>query len=105
MDASALAETFGKNVRRSRRHADLSQQELADLCGLHRVEIGKIEQGQRLSRIDTILKVSGGVDASPCELMAGLRWSPARYVPGDFYVEDQSALAVVRAEPQKAGKA
>jgi transcriptional regulator with XRE-family HTH domain len=104
MDASVLAETFGHNLWRRRRRADLSQQELADLSGLHRVEIGKIERGKRLPRIDTILKVSAGLDTSPCELMAGLRWSPARYIPGDFYVEDQSALASARVE-QMAGKA
>lgn len=88
---SPLAVRFGRNLWRQRRRADLSQQELAGLTGLHRVDIGAIERGERLPRIDTILKVSAGVEASPCELMAGLRWYPGRYIEGEFYVEDRSA--------------
>ncbi len=95
---SPLAVRFGRNLWRQRRRADLSQQELADLTGLHRVDIGKIERGERLPRIDTILKVSAGVEASPCDLMAGLRWYPGRYIEGEFYVEDRSALSSASGE-------
>jgi hypothetical protein len=35
--ASPLAVRFGRNLWCQRRRADLSQQELADLAGLHRV--------------------------------------------------------------------
>lgn len=101
---SPLAVRFGRNLWRQRRRADLSQQELADLTGLHRVGIGKIERGEQLPRLDTILKVSAGVQASPCELMAGLRWYPGRQIEGEFGVEDgspSSSASVTR----KVGKA
>lgn len=90
---SALAMRFGRNLGRQRRLADLSQQELGDLTGLHRMDIGAIERGERLPRIDTILKVSAGVEASPCELMTGLRWYPGRQfeIEGEFRVEDHSS--------------
>jgi DNA-binding XRE family transcriptional regulator len=87
---SRLAEQFGRNLWRHRRCAALSQVELADLAELHRVDIGALERGERLPRIDTILKVSAGVEASPCLLLAGLHWQPGYYVEGDFYVEDGS---------------
>lgn len=87
---SALALGFGRNLGRQRRLADLSQQKLGDLTGLHRMDIGAIERGERLPRIDTILKVSAGVEASPCELMAGLRWYPGSQIEGKFRVEDHS---------------
>jgi len=102
---SPLAVRFGRNLWRQRRRADLSQQELADLTGLHRVDIGAIERGKRLPRIDTILKVSAGVEASPCDLMAGLRWYPGRYIEGEFYVEDHSASSSSASGERKAGKA
>lgn len=86
---SRLAERFGHNLRRRRRRAGLTQEELAGLIELHRVDIGELERGRRLPRLDTILKVSAGVEASPCVLLAGLRWAPGYYVEGEFHVEDR----------------
>jgi transcriptional regulator with XRE-family HTH domain len=102
--ASPLAVRFGRNLWRQRRRADLSQQELADLAGLHRVDLGRIERGEQQPRLDTILKVSAGIGVSPCELMAGLRWYPGREIEGEFYVEDDSASSSASGE-RKAGKA
>lgn len=99
-----MAERFGHNLCRQRRRADLSQQELADLTELHRVGIGKIERGEQLPRIDTILKVAAGVGASPCELMAGLRWYPGSEIEGQFYVEDDSGSSSISGK-RKTGKA
>ncbi len=101
--ASPLAVRFGRNLWRQRRRADLSQQELADLTGLHRVDLGRVERGEQLPRLDTILKVSAGVGASPCELMAGLRWYPGREIEGEFSVEDDSVPSSASGE-RKAGK-
>jgi transcriptional regulator with XRE-family HTH domain len=100
--ASPLAVRFGRNLWRQRRRADLSQEELADLAGLHRVDLGRVERGEQLPRLDTILKVSAGVEASPCELMAGLRWYPGRRIEGEFASEDRSDLS---ADTRKGAKA
>jgi transcriptional regulator with XRE-family HTH domain len=88
MTNSHLAEQFGRNLWRHRRRAGLSQAELADLVELPRADISALERGGRHPRIDTILKVSAGVQASPCLLLAGLHWRPGYYVEGDFHVED-----------------
>jgi transcriptional regulator with XRE-family HTH domain len=101
---SPLAVRFGRNLWRQRRRADLSQEELADLTGLHRVDIGRIERGEQLPRLDTILKVSAGVEASPCDLMAGLRWYPGREIEGEFSIADDPAPSSASGE-RKAGKA
>ncbi|HZE03765.1 MAG TPA: helix-turn-helix transcriptional regulator [Solirubrobacteraceae bacterium] len=85
------ADRFGRNLLRRREQAGLSREELAELTELHRVAIGLIERGERSPRLDTILKLSAGVQASPCELLAGLRWRAGYYVQGEFYVEDPSA--------------
>ncbi|HEX5376582.1 MAG TPA: helix-turn-helix transcriptional regulator [Solirubrobacterales bacterium] len=91
MDAR-LAHRFGGNLRRARRRADLSQMQLARLVELNRVDVGQLERGRRLPRLDTILKLSAGVCDAPCVLLAGLRWRPGYYVDGDFCVEDASKV-------------
>jgi transcriptional regulator with XRE-family HTH domain len=92
---SRLADQFGDNLRRHRRRADFSQGDLAELIDIQRSEIGKLERGERLPRLDTILKLAAGVDASPCVLLAGLHWQPGYTVEGKFYVEDGSSWAAV----------
>lgn len=93
MDAR-LAHRFGGNLRRARRRADLSQMQLARLVELNRVDVGQLERGRRLPRLDTILKLSAGVGQSSCVLLAGLRWRPGYYVEGGFCVDDASEAGV-----------
>jgi transcriptional regulator with XRE-family HTH domain len=91
VDREDLAVAFGKNLWRQRRvEAKLSQTALGARVQVHRVEIGELERGVRLPRLDTILKLSAGVDVPPRVLLAGLYWRPGRYIEGDFYVEDRS---------------
>jgi DNA-binding XRE family transcriptional regulator len=89
MDAR-LANHFGGNLRRARWRTGLSQVQLARLVELHRGDVGQLERGRRLPRLDTILKLSAGVRDSPCVLLDGLRWHPGHYVEGGFCVEDDS---------------
>jgi transcriptional regulator with XRE-family HTH domain len=89
---SLPADRFGRNLLRCRKQSGLSQVELGELTELHRVDIGAIERGERSPRLDTILKVSAGVRASPCELLAGLRWRAGYYVEGEFYIEKSPAV-------------
>jgi transcriptional regulator with XRE-family HTH domain len=71
-----LQERFGRNLWRCRRRADLSQEDLANLVGLSRDAISSLEKGERLARLDTIVMLAAGTDASPCVLLAG--WSGVR---------------------------
>lgn len=89
---SPLADRFGRNLSRHRRQAGLSQDRLGELVEMHRTEIAVLERGLRLPRLDTILKVSRGVGASTCELLAGLpRWRPGYRVEGEFDVAEEPA--------------
>lgn len=88
-----LAKRFGRNLRRCRRRADLSQQDLADLVGLSRNAIYVLERGQRQPRVDTILKLAAGTRVSICVLLVGMQWRPGYfvYVVGEFEIEDPAA--------------
>lgn len=86
-----MGERFGLNLWRSRRRADLSQEDLGNLVGLSRDAIHKLEKGQRLPRLDTIVKLAAGTNVSACVLLEGMEWLPGHYVDGDFYVEHPAA--------------
>lgn len=86
-----MGERFGRNLWRSRRRAELSQEALGSLVGLSRDAIWRLETGQRLPRLDTIVRLAAGTNVSTCVLLDGLEWRPGHYVDGDFYVEHPGA--------------
>ena len=63
---SAIAE----QVVAQRRARDLSQQELADLCGTTQSSIARFERGGRPPKIDTLLRMANALD---CELVVEFR--------------------------------
>jgi transcriptional regulator with XRE-family HTH domain len=72
-----LAIRLGENLARHRKQADLSQEALGFLADLHRTEIGMLERGTRLPRIDTLLKLAGALEIEPGRLLDGMDWRPA----------------------------
>jgi transcriptional regulator with XRE-family HTH domain len=81
-----IAARFAENLARCRRQADLSQEELGVRASLHRTEISQLERGLRVARIDTLVKLAGGLSVSPIELLDGIDWSPGRTTVGEFNV-------------------
>ncbi len=71
---AGLSRHFATNLVSLRRRADLSQQEAADRAGLHRTEISLLERGLRVPQLDTIVQLAAGVEAEPCDLLAGMAW-------------------------------
>jgi ribosome-binding protein aMBF1 (putative translation factor) len=57
-------------VAAQRRARDLSQAELAALCGTTQSAIARLESGGRPPRIDTLLRIANALD---CELVVELR--------------------------------
>ncbi|WP_370314557.1 helix-turn-helix domain-containing protein [Thalassolituus sp.] len=62
---SALVENLASNVKSIRLARGVSQEELADMCGLHRTYIGSVERGERNVTLSTLeaLAIALGVDA------------------------------------------
>ena len=84
MDASTeVARRFGANLRRARKQADLSQEEVGFRSSLHRTEVGLLERGARVPRIDTLVKLAGALGVRiDCALLDGMTWMPGeREVP------------------------
>jgi transcriptional regulator with XRE-family HTH domain len=81
------AKQLGRNLWLARRRTGLSQEKLAKLCGLHRTEISLVEQGRRIPRIDTLIKLASSLEVDVKELLKGSSWvvsAPER--PGQFVI-------------------
>jgi transcriptional regulator with XRE-family HTH domain len=86
---AGIAARFGDNLRRARKDASLSQEEAGIRASLHRTEIGLLERGERIPRIDTAIKLAGAVDVSVGDLLTGIEWNPGRSSAGEFRVGDE----------------
>jgi transcriptional regulator with XRE-family HTH domain len=80
----AVAERFGRNLRRERRREGLSQEELARLAGLHRTAIGFLERGERVPKIDTLVRLADSAGTTTTRLLDGIYWIPAPRSVGTF---------------------
>jgi transcriptional regulator with XRE-family HTH domain len=82
-----VAARFGENLVRCRVRAEMTQEELAHNSSLHRTEIGLLERGARIPRIDTLVKLAGALSVHPSELIEGIDWNPGRFTAGSFAVD------------------
>lgn len=75
-------EGFGANIRRLRTAGDpgYSQEWLAGTTGLHRTEIGKLEQGKVEPRLTTLVILADGLSVKLDDLVSGL-WVPIERKP------------------------
>jgi transcriptional regulator with XRE-family HTH domain len=81
-----IADRFGENLRRCRKRAGMSQEDLGFAAGLHRTEVSGLERGARVPRIDTLIKLAGGLSTPPEELLDGIGWQPGTIQHGGFNV-------------------
>jgi len=88
MRSEELALKFGQNLRRCRHAAGLSQEELGSRAALHRTEIGMLEHGQRVARIDTLIRIAGSMGVPPGELLEGIHWTVGHPKTGGFSFTD-----------------
>ncbi|HET7484850.1 MAG TPA: helix-turn-helix transcriptional regulator [Solirubrobacterales bacterium] len=82
-----VAERFGDNLKRQRKLADLSQDDLAFRASLHRTEISQLERGLRHARVDTVAKLAGAIEIDPGKLFEGIAWEPGDLRRGRFKPE------------------
>lgn len=63
-----IKEKFGKNISRLRKLNAISQEELAELSGLHRTYISDMERGRRNVALENIEKVANALGQDIKEL-------------------------------------
>jgi transcriptional regulator with XRE-family HTH domain len=81
---SPIAKAFAAKLRSARDARRLTQEQLAQLSGVDRTQIGRLESGAQIPRLDTFVRLAGALQIEPCELMGEVRWSPPDTSPGSF---------------------
>ena len=60
---------LGANVRALRIERKLTQEQLADLCDLHRIYVGAIEHGDRNVSLKNIVRIAQALNVEPSQLL------------------------------------
>ena len=69
MNAAQVRTKLGNAIRAKRVPQRLSQEALADKCGLHRTYVGSVERGERNVSIDNIARIAKALGISVAELI------------------------------------
>jgi transcriptional regulator with XRE-family HTH domain len=80
---------FGRNLRRKRDRVGMTQARLAELAGLHRTAIARLEKGERTPRMETTFRLAGALGVSPAALLAGITWEPDGAGGGTYVVSGE----------------
>ena len=64
-----LAQAFGAAVRALRTERGIAQESLANLAGIERSHMGKIERGEHMPTLAIIFKIASALDCSTAVLM------------------------------------
>jgi transcriptional regulator with XRE-family HTH domain len=72
MNEESITARLGKRVRSLRNERHLTQEQLADICGLHRTYIGMIERGEKRLTVETAQRLASGLGVKLWELFIGL---------------------------------
>lgn len=60
---------FAANIRAARLECGMSQEEMAERCGLHRTYVGSVERGERNISVDNMEQMALAVGKSIAELL------------------------------------
>lgn len=68
----AAKDQFARNLVKARQRRGLSQDDLAELAGMHRTAISLLERRGRDPRLETIVKLARALGVKPTALMRGI---------------------------------
>jgi len=68
-----IKDLLGENIKKHRLDKELSQEQLADLCSLHRTYIGSVERGERNISLENIVSISRALGVTPSVLLQGIQ--------------------------------
>lgn len=64
-----LTRIIAENIRAYRKLNQISQEQLADMCNLHRTYVGSVERGERNVTLKTLKTLAGALRVSVPELL------------------------------------
>ena len=67
-----LSQLVGNRIREFRKMRHLSQEELAEKCGMHRAHIGQLERGEKNASLVSIQSICRGLQITMDELLYGI---------------------------------
>lgn len=66
---SEMKTVLAENIRNYRKRKSLSQEQLADICGLHRTYVGSVERGERNVTLSTLETFASALGVSVPDLL------------------------------------
>lgn len=81
MAAASVLRLLGQTVREMRNERGMTQQQLADLCEMHRTFIISIEKGRQSASAITLVRLAAALGVLPAELFRAFSKHVMRSVP------------------------
>lgn len=69
IEEKALLISLGLTIKKNRLNKNISQEELADMCGLHRTYVSSVERGERNVSLINLVSLSKALDIKLIELL------------------------------------
>lgn len=77
----SVLELLGRSVREIRVDRGMTQQQLADLCGVHRTFVIAVEKGRQNASALTLVKLAAALRVLPADLFRHFTRSVMRGIP------------------------
>lgn len=74
--SATVGRAFGTKLSEARLRAKLSQEALGYLSGIHRTQISRLEAGDSVPKLDTVIQLAGALGLATPDLLPGVIWEP-----------------------------
>ena len=68
----AILLALGQRIRESRHQRSISQEQLADIAGVHRTYVGMVERGEKNVTVLTLARIASALELNIEDLIGGL---------------------------------
>lgn len=68
-----LAILFGENVKKQRKSQEISQEDLAYICGIDRSYMSRVERGIVRITLEKVYVIAQALNCDPCELLPSIK--------------------------------
>lgn len=75
MDRETLLTLISANVKAARKELGLPMRVICERTGLTMPHLSRIESGQKLPTLETLIKIAAGLRISPKTLLHGIKWT------------------------------